>query len=168
MFIMKQCGVGIIRSNGPNCEILSNIRKTFISPPGTGFLPRETAWHHQLHVIPLVKHALNIAKLTPDDIDIICFTKGLFLFACYYIGPGMGGPLTSCAVAARTLSLLWKKPLVGVNHCVGHIEMGRVVTGADDPIVLYVSGGNTQVISYSFNRYFQLLFFSFLQISYFW
>ena len=30
--------------------------------------------------------------------------------------------------------------------------MGRVVTGSDDPIVLYVSGGNTQVISYSFNR----------------
>lgn len=55
----------------------------------------------------------------------------------------MGGPLTSCAVAARTLSLLWHKPLVAVNHCVGHIEMGRVVTGADDPIVLYVSGGNT-------------------------
>lgn len=52
----------------------------------------------------------------------------------------MGGPLTSCAVAARTLSLLWHKPLVAVNHCVGHIEMGRVVTGADDPIVLYVSG----------------------------
>ena len=66
----------------------------------------------------------------------------------------MGGPLTSCAVAARTLSLLWKKPLVAVNHCVGHIEMGRVVTKAEDPIVLYVSGGNTQVISYSFNRYF--------------
>lgn len=40
----------------------------------------------------------------------------------------MGGPLRSCAVAARTLSLLWKVPLVGVNHCVGHIEMGRVAT----------------------------------------
>ena len=85
-----------------------------------------------------------------------------FCLLVIILGPGMGGPLTSCAVAARTLSLLWKKPLVGVNHCVGHIEMGRVVTGADDPIVLYVSGGNTQVISYSFNRYFQLLFFSFL------
>ncbi len=40
----------------------------------------------------------------------------------------MGGPLRSCAVSARVLSLLWKKPLVGVNHCVGHIEMGRVAT----------------------------------------
>ena len=39
---------------------------------------------------------------------------------------------------------LWRVPIVGVNHCVGHIEMGRVVTGAQDPVVLYVSGGNTQ------------------------
>ena len=65
----------------------------------------------------------------------------------------MGAPLTSCAVAARTLSLLWHKPLVGVNHCVGHIEMGRAVTKADDPIVLYVSGGNTQIIAYSLQKY---------------
>lgn len=60
-------------------------------------------------------------------------------------GPGMGGPLVTCAVVARMLSQLWRVPLVGVNHCVGHIEMGRVVTGARDPVVLYVSGGNTQV-----------------------
>ena len=57
----------------------------------------------------------------------------------------MGGPLVSCAVVARMLSQLWGKPLIGVNHCVGHIEMGRIATGAADPVVLYVSGGNTQV-----------------------
>ncbi len=57
----------------------------------------------------------------------------------------MGGPLVSCAIVARMLSQLWRVPLVGVNHCVGHIEMGRCVTGAHNPVVLYVSGGNTQV-----------------------
>ncbi len=56
----------------------------------------------------------------------------------------MGGPLVTCAVVARMLSQLWRVPIVGVNHCVGHIEMGRIVTGAQDPVVLYVSGGNTQ------------------------
>jgi N6-L-threonylcarbamoyladenine synthase len=61
----------------------------------------------------------------------------------YTRGPGMGGPLCAGALAARTLALLWGKPLVAVNHCVGHIEMGRLVTGARDPVVLYVSGGNT-------------------------
>lgn len=67
-------------------------------------------------------------------------------------GPGMGAPLTAVALVARVLSLLWKKPLVGVNHCIGHIEMGRMITGADNPVVLYVSGGNTQVIAYSDKR----------------
>ena len=56
----------------------------------------------------------------------------------------MGGPLVTCAVVARMLSQLWKVPLLAVNHCVGHIEMGRIATGAADPVVLYVSGGNTQ------------------------
>lgn len=65
--------------------------------------------------------------------------------AWYAQGPGMGGPLVTCAVVARMLALLWKVPIIGVNHCVGHIEMGRIVTGARDPVVLYVSGGNTQV-----------------------
>lgn len=64
----------------------------------------------------------------------------------------MGGPLRSCAVAARTLALLWRVPLVPVNHCVAHVEMGRVATHAADPVVLYVSGGNTQVIAYSMRR----------------
>ncbi len=59
----------------------------------------------------------------------------------------MGGPLVSCAVVARMLSQMWGVPIVGVNHCVGHIEMGRTVTGAEDPVVLYVSGGNTQARS---------------------
>ncbi|CAL5347904.1 unnamed protein product [Camellia sinensis] len=43
--------------------------------------------------------------------------------------------------------------IVAVNHCVAHIEKGRVVTGPDDPVVLYISGGNTQVIAYSEGRY---------------
>jgi N6-L-threonylcarbamoyladenine synthase len=42
---------------------------------------------------------------------------------------------------------------VGVNHCVGHIEMGRYITGAENPVVLYVSGGNSQVIAYAEQRY---------------
>ena len=42
---------------------------------------------------------------------------------------GMGAPLVSVAVVARTISALWKKPIIGVNHCIGHIEMGRLITG---------------------------------------
>ena len=57
----------------------------------------------------------------------------------------MGAPLVTGAVVARTVSQLWKRPIIGVNHCIGHIEMGRLITGAQNPTVLYVSGGNTQV-----------------------
>ena len=115
----------------------------YITPAGQGFLPRETAIHHRQCVIPLLKTALEESQVSTDQIDCIAYTKG----------PGMGGPLAVCALVARMLSLLWKIPIVGVNHCVGHIEMGRLVTGAQNPVVLYVSGGNTQVIAYSEKRY---------------
>jgi len=124
-------------------RILANLRHTYNSPPGTGFLPKDTASHHRSWVVRLVKQAMKQASVTVEDIDCVCYTKG----------PGMGAPLSSVAIAARTLSLLWDKPLVGVNHCVGHIEMGRAITGADNPVVLYVSGGNTQVIAYAAQRY---------------
>jgi N6-L-threonylcarbamoyladenine synthase len=139
----NKIGAGIVRYKEGTYEILSNPRKTYITPAGQGFLPRETAWHHQKHVNAIVRAALDEANISPEDIDCICYTKG----------PGMGGPLVSCATCARILSLLWNKPLVGVNHCVGHIEMGRVATGCRNPVVLYVSGGNTQVIAHSNRRY---------------
>ena len=87
----------------------------------------------------------------------------------------MYAPLRVGAIVARTLALLWRVPIIGVNHCIARessvicllfdlaarlvdlsgatdIEMGRIVTGAKNPVVLYVSGGNTQVISYSMQR----------------
>jgi N6-L-threonylcarbamoyladenine synthase len=95
--------------------------------------------HHREWILKLVNDAFKTANVSFRDVDCICYTKG----------PGMGAPLQSVALVARTLSLLFGKPLVGVNHCVGHIEMGRAITGAQNPVVLYVSGGNTQVIAYS-------------------
>ena len=132
----NKIGIGIVDASG---AILANVRHTFISPPGTGFLPNETAAHHRQWILPLVKQALSDARLTSAQIDALAYTKG----------PGMGACLQSVAIVVRTLSLLWRKPIVAVNHCIGHIEMGRCVTGAQNPIVLYVSGGNTQVIAYS-------------------
>ncbi|KAI1632608.1 glycoprotease family-domain-containing protein [Biscogniauxia mediterranea] len=141
----NKLGIGIIAHDPETNQsrILSNLRHTFVSPPGTGFLPKDTAKHHRSFFVRLARAALREARLSPRDLDCVCYTKG----------PGMGAPLQSVAVAARALSLLWGKPLVGVNHCVGHIEMGREITGAADPVVLYVSGGNTQVIAYAEQRY---------------
>lgn len=61
----------------------------------------------------------------------------------------MAQPLGVGALVTRTLAQMYMKPIMGVNHCIGHIEMGRLVTKASNPTILYVSGGNTQVIAYS-------------------
>jgi N6-L-threonylcarbamoyladenine synthase len=151
----NKVGVGVLQYDPQTREytILANPRKTFVAPTGHGFLPKETARHHQNHIVALVRAALeeafphqsssSSASRPEERISAICFTKG----------PGMGAPLQSCAVAARTLALLWNVPLIAVNHCVGHIEMGRIACGSSNPVVLYVSGGNTQVIAYSDQRY---------------
>ena len=141
----NKVGVGLIRyvpATGAY-DILANPRETYVTPPGTGFRPRETARHHQRHVVPLVQKCLREAGVDASEIGCVCYTRG----------PGMGGPLRSCAVAARVLARLWRVPLVPVNHCVAHIEMGRVATDVSDPVVLYVSGGNTQVLAFSGRRY---------------
>ncbi|KAI0897917.1 O-sialoglycoprotein endopeptidase [Annulohypoxylon nitens] len=143
----NKLGIGII-SHDPatgKSAILANIRHTFVSPPGTGFLPKDTARHHRAYFSQLTKSALASAGIADPSSQLSC--------VCYTKGPGMGAPLQSVAVAARTLSLMWDLPLVGVNHCVGHLEMGREITGAQNPVVLYVSGGNTQVIAYAERRY---------------
>ena len=126
----NKIGVGIVDESG---HIYSNPRFTYITPPGTGFMPKETAEHHRGKVLELVRAALDEAKMTFANIDVICYTKG----------PGMAQPLSVGALVSRTLSILHKKPIIGVNHCIGHIEMGRVVTKAANPTILYVSGGNT-------------------------
>lgn len=106
----NKLGVGLILhpESGP-AKILANIRHTFVSPPGQGFLPKDTAKHHRAWIVKLVKQALNEAAVKSDEISCICYTKG----------PGMGAPLQSVAIAARMLALLWGKDLVGVNHCIG-------------------------------------------------
>lgn len=135
----NKLGIGVIKDG----KILSNCRRTYITPPGEGFLPKETAQHHKENVLIVLKEALDQSQIKPEDIDVICYTKG----------PGMGAPLATVAVVARTVAQIWNKPLLGVNHCIGHIEMGRLITGANNPTVLYVSGGNTQIIAYARKRY---------------
>lgn len=108
-----------------------------------GFLPRETAQHHRDHVLSVLNKAIKDAGVSLSEVDVICYTKG----------PGMGAPLTVAALVARTIAQLHNKPIIAVNHCIGHIEMGRLITGSDNPTVLYVSGGNTQIIAYSKQRY---------------
>eukprot|EP00835_Amoeboradix_gromovi_P002344 NODE_131_length_18300_cov_0.442668.p7 type:complete len:355 gc:universal NODE_131_length_18300_cov_0.442668:4844-3780(-) len=139
----NKVGVGIAKKVESSFRELANVRATYTTPPGFGFLPKETATHHRNCINKLVSEALKTAKLKPSDIDFIAYTKG----------PGMAPCLLVGALVARTLSLIWKVPLIPVNHCVAHIEMGRIVCNSNNPVILYASGGNSQIIGYSKNRY---------------
>jgi len=132
-------GVGITTSDG---TILSNEVSTHIPEEG-GIHPREAARHHAAEIGNVLTRALKTAGIKACDIDFIAFSQG----------PGLGPCLRTGATAARALSAFLSVPLVGVNHCVAHIEIGRLSTDADDPLTLYVSGGNTIVSGFEAGRY---------------
>jgi universal protein Kae1 len=112
-------------------------------PVKGGIHPREAANHHVARLPGLVRDALTAAHVRPREIDAVAFSQG----------PGLGPCLRAGATVARTLALLWGRPLVPVNHCVAHIEIARQISGLDDPMLLYASGGNTQVVAYGSGRY---------------
>jgi len=131
--------VGISTFNG---EILANIQSTYIPLEG-GIHPREAARHHTKVASKILEKAFKKAGIKPRDLSIIAFSQG----------PGLGPCLRTGATVARALASYLSIPLVGVNHCVAHIEIGRLKTGAEDPVTLYVSGGNTIVSAYDSGRY---------------
>ncbi|MCY3410406.1 MAG: bifunctional N(6)-L-threonylcarbamoyladenine synthase/serine/threonine protein kinase [Candidatus Heimdallarchaeota archaeon] len=133
-------GVGIVDSDG---RILANKVRTYKPGIGKGVIPRDAAQHHADNVPELVRLALEDAKMGVEELDIISFTQG----------SGMGPCLRVDAVAARTLAIKFNKPIIGVNHQVAHVEIGKLIGNMQDPVVLYVSGGNSQVIALSEGRY---------------
>ncbi|HEX17700.1 MAG TPA: UGMP family protein, partial [Thermoplasmatales archaeon] len=110
-------GVGIVEDVNDRCRILANIIKTY-QPEKGGIHPREAANHHAKHVAQVIRKAFDSAGIEPEEIDLVSFSQG----------PGLGPCLRTCATAARALSLSLKKPLVGVNHCIAHLEIGRGTT----------------------------------------
>jgi len=133
-------GVGLIDSDG---NILSNVRMTYKPPHGSGIHPREASEFHSTNMPKVIDRAFNEASLDPSQIDLVSFTKG----------PGLGPCLRIGVIAARTLALALNKPMMPVNHPIAHVEIGRLQGQLEDPVVLYVSGGNTQVIAFSEGRY---------------
>ncbi len=131
-------GVGIVKDK----EVLSNVRDIYVPKKG-GIHPREATEHHSDVAADVIKKALDEAKIKLEDIDIIAFSAGPGLPPCLRIG----------AFVARYLGLKTGKPVIPVNHCIAHIEIGKMKTGSKDPVTLYVSGGNTQVIAFTEGRY---------------
>jgi N6-L-threonylcarbamoyladenine synthase/protein kinase Bud32 len=132
-------GVGIATFNG---KILANASSGYIPEEG-GIHPREAARHHAEAAYKVLNAAFTTAKVNPRDLALIAFAQG----------PGLGPCLRTGATVARALASYLEIPLVGVNHSVAHIEIGKLTTGAVDPVTLYVSGGNTIVSAFDSGRY---------------
>lgn len=135
-------GAAIVGDDKGKAKVLSNVIEMY-RPEDGGIHPREAANHHAERAVPTIERAIEEAGIATSDIGLVAFSQG----------PGLGPCLRTVATAARALSLRLKVPIIGVNHCIAHLEIGRATTGATDPVLLYVSGGNTQVITYFEKRY---------------
>lgn len=136
-------GVGLVTKKNRICSVLSNVIK-FYRPEKGGIHPREAANHHAKFISDLVLESIDKANVDISDVDLISFSQG----------PGLGPCLRTAATAARALSLSINKPIIGVNHCVAHLEIGRgIFKECNDPVLLYTSGANTQVIAFAEGKY---------------
>ncbi|MDE1814538.1 MAG: tRNA (adenosine(37)-N6)-threonylcarbamoyltransferase complex transferase subunit TsaD [Thaumarchaeota archaeon] len=128
----------IVEKKGKQGKILSDVRKIYRPPAGEGIHPREASRHHAENSPEVLSECLKKANVKIDDIDMIS----------YAAGPGLGPCLRIGAVVARSLSAYYGIPIYPVNHALGHIELGKMLTGAKDPLVLLVSGGHTMILAF--------------------
>lgn len=132
-------GVSIIKDE----KILVNKRKLYTTKSG-GMVPYKVATHHLDNFDILIKDALKETKLKINDIDLISFSQS----------PGLGHSLRVGSNVAKSLSQINKIPIIGVNHCIAHLEIGRLIhKDCIDPVFLYASGANTQIIAFTQKKY---------------
>jgi len=133
-------GIGICDDEG---RILANEKSVYKPKTGWGIIPMDAAKHHEETKHIILKAAMEKAGLGIEDIDVIAYSRGPGLPPCLHKGLEL----------AKELAIKYSKPLVGVNHCIAHVEIGRLASGMKDPVVVYVSGANTQIISFASGRY---------------
>lgn len=104
-----------------------------------GIIPEQAARQQVKSIIPVIDKALKDAKLTPSEIDTIAVTYG----------PGLIGSLLVGVETAKTLSYVWNKPIVNINHLVAHIYANWLendTTPQFPALALVVSGGHTDLV----------------------
>lgn len=132
-------GVGVMAGE----KILADERAIYFPPKGKGIIPTEAALHHKKNKEKVIEAALQKAGLRLEDINILSYSAGPGLPPCLLVG----------AEAVFSLSKKHKKPVVPVNHMLAHVEIGKFETRAKDPVVVYLSGGNTMIIVFENGRY---------------
>lgn len=121
-------------------KILSDIRDIYTTKKG-GIIPLEAAEHHERVKDKVIKEAIK--KSGQKKFDLISYSQGPGLSPCLHVG------LRTAKKVARDLNI----PLLGVNHCISHLTSGLLFTKAKDPVFVYCSGANTQIIALEGKRY---------------
>ena len=134
-------GASIVEFDKGKFNIKSNVRDMYKTIKG-GLIPAQLAEHHVECFDKVIIDALEKSNTKISDITLISFSQG----------PGIGHALRIGACVARALSIQHNIPLIGVNHCVAHLEIASIYD-AKDPVLLYASGANTQVIAYDGGKY---------------
>lgn len=130
-------GVGIVNGG----KILANVKDMYVPEKG-GIIPMEGAKHHKEVSERIYAEALAKAGISEKDIDAIALSNAPGLAPCLIAG------MNFAKEKAKKLNI----PIVPVNHCIAHLEIGRSV-GATDPVLLYASGANTQIIAFASGKY---------------
>jgi len=130
-------GVGIVDKG----KMLANVRDMYTTESG-GIIPIESAKHHREIAERIYFDAFTKAGISESEIDAIAISNSPGLAPCLHAG------MEFAKKKALELGVL----IVPVNHCIAHLEIGRSV-GAKDPILLYASGANTQIIAYAAGKY---------------
>jgi glycoprotease/Kae1 family metallohydrolase len=134
-------GVSVVSDKG---KVLSNEKNMFVTAEGEGgMIPPKVANHHRAIKDEVIRSALEKAGKEMKDIGLVSFSRSPGLSPCLRVG----------MEAAKEIAKENKIPLIGVNHCVAHLEIGNLLTKSKDPVLLYASGVNTQIIAYDGGKY---------------
>lgn len=123
-------------------RVISNEKKSYTTQSG-GMIPSQVSDHHVRYAHQVLRNAIKKANISVKNIDYVGFSQS----------PGIGNCLRIGSVLARSFRNEVDAKLIPVNHCIAHLEIGRYDTNCENPIFLYVSGANTQVINYENERY---------------
>lgn len=153
-----ETGVAILKKEKgqDGVTILSNVVASSASLQAKygGVIPEYAAREQLKSIIPVIKEAINDSGLTINEIDAIAVTYG----------PGLIGSLLVGVEISKVLSMIWKKPLIPVNHLLGHFYANFIQVSSSKFQVpkfpclgLLISGGHTDLVLFKNHGRYQYL-----------
>ncbi len=135
-----ETGVALVRAYPDRSELLVDAVASSMDEHARfgGIIPEIASRAHLEAMVPTIERALSTAGVALSEVDAVAVTAG----------PGLVGPLTVGASAAKALAVGLGVPLFGVNHVIGHAAVDELVDGLfpDRVMALVVSGGHSSLL----------------------